>query len=86
ILKGGWVSGVVEKPKNPPSDLAVNGVMVLGPRMFEYKPIPGKGGEFYLTSLVDQFVKDHKVAPVGSVGFIGDITTPADIERVERML
>ena len=82
----GSVSGVMEKPKDPPSKIAVDGVMVLGWKMFEYQPVSGQGGEFYLTSLVDQFVKDHKVVPVGSVGFIGDITSPADIERVERML
>ncbi len=86
ILKDGLVNGVAEKPKKPLSDLAVNGVMVLGQEMFDYRPIPGKGGEFYLTSLVDQFAKSHKVYAVMSDGFIGDITTPADIARVEEML
>ncbi|MEK7500796.1 MAG: nucleotidyltransferase family protein [Patescibacteria group bacterium] len=86
LNEDGLVEGVMEKPKNPPSEIAVDGVMVLGRKMFEYQPVSGQGGEFYLTSLVDQFVKDHKVYSVMSVGFIGDITTPADIERVEKVL
>ena len=82
----GLVEGIVEKPEDPPSEIAIDGVMVLGRKMFEYKPVSGRGGEFYLTSLVDRFVKDHIVHPVMSVGFLGDITTPADIARIERLL
>lgn len=86
ILEDGLVKGIVEKPDLPPSDVGVDGVMVLGRNIFKYSPVAGKGGEFYLTSLVDQFVKDHKVDPVMTVGLKGDITTPADISRIEKLL
>ncbi len=86
ILKDGLVTGIVEKPDLPPSDIGVDGIMVLGKDIFGYNPAVGKGGEFYLTSLIDQFVKDHQVHPIMSVTFRGDITTPADIDRIEKML
>lgn len=82
----GTIEEVVEKPANPKSNLAVDGIMVLNSNIFNYKPSPNPNGEYYLTSLLNQFVKDHKVFPVAIKNFIGDITTPNDLERVGKLL
>lgn len=60
--------------------------MVLGKDIFGYSPVAGRSGEFYLTSLVDRFAKDHQVHPIMSLSFRGDITMPADLDRIEKML
>lgn len=82
----GTVRSIIEKPKNPRSDLAIDGVMVLDKNIFGYEPVSNNEGEYYLTSLVDKFAKEYKVYPVMSVGLIGDITTLADLDRVGKML
>lgn len=84
----GTIKSIIEKPENPPSDLAIDGLMVLSPDIFKYEPIisSNKNGEYYLTSLLNQFVKDYDIYPVMSVGLMGDITTPADLDRIEKML
>ena len=82
----GTILEIVEKPEVVKSDLAADGVMVLNSEIFNYSPLPNTKGEYYFTSLLNQFVKDHKVWPVESPNFIGDISTPADLERVEKLI
>lgn len=86
LRSDGTISQVIEKPQEPESNLAADGIMVLNGRIFNYQPLPNERGEYYFTSLLDQFVKDHKVWAVESVGLIGDITTPADLERVAKLV
>lgn len=81
----GTISEIIEKPEEVKSALAADGIMVLNSEIFNYPPQANDKGEYYFTSLLNQFVKNHKVWPVESRGFIGDITTPADLERVEKI-
>lgn len=86
LNQDGSIKQIIEKPENPESNLAVDGIMVLNEKIFNYRAISHPNGEFYFTSLLDQFVKEHKVWPVKTSGFIGDITTPLDLDRVGKLL
>jgi len=85
LRKNGTIKKIIEKPKRTTSRLAVDGVMVLNTDIYKRKPALTKG-EYYFSSMVDLFVRDHKVFPVRSKNFIGDFTTPADLVRVEKAL
>lgn len=80
------IAEIEEKPENPKSNIVADGVMVLNTAVFNYMPLPNKKGEFYLTSMVDQFVRKHRVNAVHAEKFLGDITTPGDLKRIESML
>lgn len=85
LKRDGTIKRIVEKPKNPKSNLAANGVMVINTDIFTYSPTSTKG-EYYLSALVDSFVHNHKVFPVNARSFIGDLTTPQDLIRVGKVL
>lgn len=86
LKENGSVLEVIEKPDKSKSNLAIDGAMVLNDKIFKYKPIPNSEGECYFTSLLNQFCRDYNVWPVKALDFIGDITTPQDIERVSKRL
>lgn len=60
----GYIVRVVEKPEHPVSNLAAAGVMVMDSRIFSYQPVPHQNGEYYLSSLMNQFAKVHPVRAV----------------------
>lgn len=86
LREDGFISAIEEKPSEPTSDLIADGVMVLNERIFACFPVAGFRGEFYLTDMLNQFVKKEKVMAVVGTCAIGGISTPADIARVERLL
>lgn len=77
---------IIEKPENPQSNIVADGVMVLNANIFNYNPFPHKHGEFYFASFLNQFVKDYPVQAVDAENFIGDITTPEDLKRIESLI
>lgn len=81
----GTIKKIIEKPKKTKSQIAVTGVMVLNTNIFNYQP-DNVAGEYYFSSMVSRFARDHKVHPVKATGFIGEITTPVDIPRAKRVL
>jgi len=84
--ENGFIQEIEEKPSQPKSNIIVGGVMVLDDFVFKYEPFPNVKGEYYFTSILTQFVKDRPVRGIFAKNFIGDITTPKDIERVEGIL
>ena len=60
----GRVTGVVEKSEHPPSNISAAGIMVVNSDIFAYKPVQHANGEYYLTSLMSQFLADHHVQAV----------------------
>lgn len=87
LLRGdGTIAEIEEKPENPKSNMVADGIMVLNTTVFGYAPLPNKKGEYYLTSMVDQFVRQHPVHAVYAEKFFGDITTPDDLKRIEDLL
>ena len=61
--------------------LEIDGVMVLHTDIFNYKPLDEN-----FKSLVDQFIKDHKVSFVTAKDFVGELNTPYDLKRAERIV
>ncbi len=55
---------VIEKPEKPKGDMSAAGVMVIGSSIFKYLPTQHLNGEYYLTSLMNQFVADYTVHAV----------------------
>lgn len=82
----GSIASIEEKPEKPKSNIAVDGIMVINNDIFKYEPRKNNKEEYYLTSLLDQFVQEHVVWPVMAENFIGDITSTVDIQRIEKIL
>lgn len=82
----GRITRITEKPEHPVTDVVVGGMMVLKGDVFDIEPIRHPNGEYYFTSMVDVYTRTHSTHAVFSKRFIGDLTTPADIPRVERLL
>lgn len=85
LRKDGSIRRIVEKPRYPKSNLAVDGVMVLNTDIFDYTPEKIKG-EYYFSSLLDSFIRKHKVFPIKAKNFIGDITRPDDLIRAGKII
>lgn len=60
----GRILMVVEKPENPSSDMGVAGIMVVNSLIFNYIPVRHSNGEYYLTSLMNDFLKNKDVYAV----------------------
>ncbi len=85
LRKDGTIRRIIEKPKKPKSNLGIDGVMVLNTDIFTYSPALIKG-EYYFSTMVGSFVRDHKVYPVKARNFIGDLSAPHDLIRVGNIL
>lgn len=81
----GTLAEMIEKPANPPSNLASTGVFVLDEHIFKYEPKVETNGEFYHTDMIREYVKEHPMAVVEQRVWI-PIGYPEDIERAERLL
>ena len=81
------INDIVEKPeKDPPSNLASTGVLLLDTRIFEYEAERHSNGEYYLTSALSKMLADgHKVYAVKSTLWI-PIGYPEDIQKAEEIL
>lgn len=62
--KGGRILEIVEKPEKPKSSLVAMGTMMVDKDIFKYKSVKHANGEFYFSSTMDQFSRDHHVQMV----------------------
>lgn len=85
VNEAGYVKNVIEKPKNPPSNLAADGLMVVDASIFSYIPEKHANGEYYFSSLMKQFIRDHDVTAVIGSKYHGQLGTPADLKRLEQL-
>jgi NDP-sugar pyrophosphorylase family protein len=67
LAEGNRVIEVIEKPKHPASNFVVAGAMVVNADIFDYQPTKHRTGEYYLTSMMNKFVKNNKVIAVAGV-------------------
>ncbi len=81
----GTIEEILEKSEHPPSSMAAIGLMVLPGEIFQYEPIQNVNGEYYFSSMVNQFLKKGKVYAVETVGGCS-LTKPEDIPNVEAFL
>ncbi len=81
----GSIKNIEEKPEHPQSNLVVTGVYVLSPKIFDYDASHTKNGEYYLTDMIERYIKDFPMKVIES-DFWVPIGYPHDIERAERIL
>lgn len=77
---------IEEKPIKPKTDIIAGGVMFLTSKIFESLPIKGAKDEFNFTDMLAEYIRKEKVHAVVSEKAIGCISSPADIERIEKYL
>jgi dTDP-glucose pyrophosphorylase len=83
------VAGVVEKPTDPPSQIALRGFYVLSPVAFHACELvrPGRTGERELTDAIDLLsAAGRRLETVWLDGWCHNVNTPDDRERVAAKL
>lgn len=87
--EAGRVTGMVEKPADPPSRLVVAGCYGFEPVVFEAleRLDPSERGEYELTDAVDTLVGDgYRVETVPLEGWRLNVNTERDVERASERL
>lgn len=87
ILDGGAVVDVVEKPENPPGNLAIGGIYIFDERFWERLDSVQDSPEFSISDVTRQYLVegDAKVISVGENTWI-DCGTPENLQRAARMV
>ena len=87
ILDGDTVVDVVEKPKNPPGNLAIGGIYIFDERFWERLDSVQDSPEFSISDVTRQYLVegDAKVISVGENTWI-DCGTPENLQRAARMV
>lgn len=83
--ESGYITKLVEKPENPPSNLVSIGVMVLDDRIFNYPAPQQENGEQYLTDSLAAMAKDYQVKVVPA-SFWLPVGYPEDLQKAEAWL
>jgi NDP-sugar pyrophosphorylase family protein len=82
----GVISEMIEKPKDPPSLVAVNSFIITNTDIFDYDPVQHENGEYHVSDMMNSFLKKNDVyAVMGSEEHM-QITCPADLEVVAEKL
>jgi len=85
----GRVTGLVEKPSDPPSTLVTRGFFVFDPAIGHAcaLTLPSERGEYELPDAVDLLLSaGHRVEAVELDGWCHNVNEPADIDAVEDRL
>lgn len=61
VSEDGRIIEVIEKPAEPKLNLVAAGVMVVNTDLFDYPLVRHSNGEYYLASLMNDFLKSHQV-------------------------
>ena len=87
VVEDGVVTRLVEKPQDPPSDLAIVGVYGFGPEIWEAVDAiePSARGEFEITDAIDYLVAaQQRVECHVTDGFWADAGSPAALLRANE--
>jgi glucose-1-phosphate thymidylyltransferase len=87
-IKGGKVLGIVEKPKQPKSNLAVIGIYLYDPRVFQIiKTLkPSERGELEITDVNNWFIKDGSMSYEVLPGWWTDAGTFESLHRASTLV
>lgn len=83
------ITGILEKPSDPPSTLVPRGCYALSQRVFDAcrRVSSGSTGERELTDAIDlMLAAGHRLETVPLQGWCHNVNTPADREQVARRL
>ncbi len=81
----GKIRDIEEKPREPKSNLAVIGVYVLDPRIFNYEPDVHESGERYVTSMIQKMLQEYPMY-AERASFWVPVGYPEDLLKVEKAL
>lgn len=81
----GIIIGLEEKPEKPKSNLVAPGVYVLNTHIFDYVAPLEPNGEYYLTTMLTQMIKDYPIHTEKTDKWIS-FAFPEDIQKAERQL
>mgnify|MGYP001559570311 CR=1 FL=1 len=76
---------IEEKPEHPRSNQVVVGVYVLDSHIFDYEPARSASGEYFLTDMLGQMLREHDVFVV-ETKFWHPIGYPEDLKTAEEIL
>ncbi|OGZ95158.1 MAG: hypothetical protein A3I44_03665 [Candidatus Sungbacteria bacterium RIFCSPLOWO2_02_FULL_51_17] len=83
ITPAGRITSVVEKPKRPKSLYAVGGALVVTADIFSFRSVLHKNGEYYLSSMMNRYLRCHNVTAVrGRTNLF--FSTPTDVDRFNK--
>jgi UDP-N-acetylglucosamine diphosphorylase / glucose-1-phosphate thymidylyltransferase / UDP-N-acetylgalactosamine diphosphorylase / glucosamine-1-phosphate N-acetyltransferase / galactosamine-1-phosphate N-acetyltransferase len=85
LTEEGTLAQIVEKPEHPTSDLVNIGGFVLDPSIFSYSVSPSASGELYVTDMLNEYAKEHKVEVVEQTFWL-PIGYPEHIVEAEAVL
>ena len=87
ILDGDTVIDVIEKPENPPGNLAIGGIYIFDERFWERLDSVQDSPQFSISDVTRQYLVegDAKVISVGENTWI-DCGTPENLQRAARMV
>ena len=83
--ESGKIIDFEEKPENPKSNLVSTGAMALDGLVFNYEPARHQNGEYYLTTMIEQMLKEHDVFAVRSSLWVST-AVPEDLKKAEEIL
>jgi NDP-sugar pyrophosphorylase family protein len=83
LSSDGRILELEEKPLRPKSNIAAGGVMVVNADIFSYPPRQHRNGEYYLTFMMEEFIKHHNVQAVTGTKNLF-FSTPGDIDRFNK--
>lgn len=81
----GRVTGLLEKPENPPTNLVSVGPMVLTEDVFAYEPDRHESGELVATSMVEKLARDMPVYTERAT-FWFPVASPDHVKEAEEIL
>jgi bifunctional UDP-N-acetylglucosamine pyrophosphorylase/glucosamine-1-phosphate N-acetyltransferase len=76
---------IVEKPRKSKDKLANAGLYMLNRKLFNYDLTASKSGEFFLTDLLNQMAKDHRIK-VEKATFWHPIGNAKDLQKAEEII
>lgn len=88
-IKNGKISKIMEKPKNPPTNLAVTGVYFLTPAIFDIisRLKPSRRNELEITDALQMLLEEgHKITYYTVTDYWKDTGTPHDIIHANEVI
>jgi glucose-1-phosphate thymidylyltransferase len=89
VVTDGSITGLVEKPDDPPSTLVPRGVFVFSPPVFDAlaRIEPSERGEYELADAVDRLLRaGASVETVSLDGWLVNVNTDADVRTARRRI
>jgi bifunctional UDP-N-acetylglucosamine pyrophosphorylase/glucosamine-1-phosphate N-acetyltransferase len=85
LRNDGKLKNIEEKPEHPTSNLIVTCAYVLTKEILSYSPVRHPNGEYYLSSVISEFAKNHDIEIIHT-SFWLPVGTPEDLELAREVV